>query len=238
MRLTDATAGLVRVFDLWCAEPFGLEKPGPGKKKVDSRYWLETVADKLLEGTAVKNESDWTEPAEIMARDRSFFHWPAEFPEAFMRIKEDALPEDLKADSNKLFATSDQLGLGDASIEIRGGFDVVIGNPPWEELTIEELGFYALHDPGLRGIKAEADRRKRIDDLNRQYPYLKTEFEKRQAELVGKRRFFGPRAATPSHDRRQGSLQTVLRALRRADQARRVAGRGPATLGVPYRRQP
>jgi hypothetical protein len=34
----------------------------------------------------------------------------------------------------------------------RPGFDAIVGNPPWNELTIEELGFYALYAPGLRGM--------------------------------------------------------------------------------------
>ena len=33
----------------------------------------------------------------------------------------------------------------------RGGFDVILGNPPWEEATIEEHAFWARHFPGLRG---------------------------------------------------------------------------------------
>lgn len=33
--------------------------------------------------------------------------------------------------------------------EPRRGFDAVVGNPPWEEVTVEELGFFALYVPGL-----------------------------------------------------------------------------------------
>ena len=32
------------------------------------------------------------------------------------------------------------------------GFDAVVGNPPWEEVTIEELAFYARYRPGLRAL--------------------------------------------------------------------------------------
>ena len=35
---------------------------------------------------------------------------------------------------------------------VRGGFDAVVGNPPWEEVTTEELSFYGLHVPGLHGL--------------------------------------------------------------------------------------
>ena len=33
----------------------------------------------------------------------------------------------------------------------RPGFDVIVGNPPWQEATIEEHAFWARHFPGLRG---------------------------------------------------------------------------------------
>ena len=32
----------------------------------------------------------------------------------------------------------------------RNGFDVILGNPPWEEATLEEDAFWARHYPGLR----------------------------------------------------------------------------------------
>lgn len=33
-----------------------------------------------------------------------------------------------------------------------GGFDCILGNPPWDKLQIERHGFYAMHFPGLRGL--------------------------------------------------------------------------------------
>ena len=35
----------------------------------------------------------------------------------------------------------------------RPGFDVLIGNPPWEEATVEELGFWAARFPGLKSLR-------------------------------------------------------------------------------------
>ena len=31
-----------------------------------------------------------------------------------------------------------------------GGFDVLIGNPPWEKLKVEEHQWWGLRNPGLR----------------------------------------------------------------------------------------
>jgi hypothetical protein len=51
------------------------------------------------------------------------------------------------------------------------GFDVVVGNPPWEEVTVEELAFYARYEPGLRGL-ADAERRRALDRLKEERPEL------------------------------------------------------------------
>ncbi|MGE0502052.1 MAG: hypothetical protein AB7I79_15300 [Rhizobiaceae bacterium] len=34
----------------------------------------------------------------------------------------------------------------------RSGFDVLLGNPPWQEVTVEDHAFWARHFPGLRGL--------------------------------------------------------------------------------------
>ena len=34
----------------------------------------------------------------------------------------------------------------------RSGFDVILGNPPWEEATLEEDAFWARHFPGMRSL--------------------------------------------------------------------------------------
>ncbi|MGH8933577.1 MAG: Eco57I restriction-modification methylase domain-containing protein, partial [Egibacteraceae bacterium] len=38
------------------------------------------------------------------------------------------------------------------------GFDAVVGNPPWEEVTVEARSFYALHRPGIRRGLSEVAR--------------------------------------------------------------------------------
>ena len=37
-------------------------------------------------------------------------------------------------------------------LRTRPGFDVILGNPPWQEATVEEHAFWARHFPGLRGL--------------------------------------------------------------------------------------
>ena len=72
----------------------------------------------------------------------------------------------------------------------RPGFDVVVGNPPWNEITVEELAFYALREPGLRGLPNLSDRRSRITVLDKQNPDWRGEFEAEQERLANIRGFF------------------------------------------------
>ena len=64
----------------------------------------------------------------------------------------------------------------------RPGFDVVVGNPPWEEVTVEELSFYGLYRPGLNAMR-EADRARVIADMVDERPELPALFEERKAAL-------------------------------------------------------
>jgi Eco57I restriction-modification methylase len=64
----------------------------------------------------------------------------------------------------------------------RPGFDVVLGNPPWDQLQIDESSFYALHFPGLRGLPQHRTE-KEIARIRRERPDLVAEYQ-RQTTLV------------------------------------------------------
>ena len=53
----------------------------------------------------------------------------------------------------------------------RSGFDVVVGNPPWEKVKVEKHSFYALHEPGLASFEP-LERDQRVTDLIRRRPHL------------------------------------------------------------------
>jgi hypothetical protein len=57
------------------------------------------------------------------------------------------------------------------SLRIASGFNAVVGNPPWEEINVEELGFYARYQPGVRAL-AEEPRNEAIESLKRARPEL------------------------------------------------------------------
>jgi hypothetical protein len=53
----------------------------------------------------------------------------------------------------------------------RPGFDVIVGNPPWEKARVEELEFWGRHAPGIRGLPTAA-RDKVMADLRKTRPDL------------------------------------------------------------------
>ncbi|MGQ5574296.1 Eco57I restriction-modification methylase domain-containing protein [Streptomyces sp. ECR3.8] len=106
--------------------------------------------------------------AEIMSlRDQyRFFHWHLEFPEVF------AVPES---------GAGVQPGTGWA-----GGFDAVVGNPPWERVEMVEHEFFAQRDPRIAAAKNSAARKRLIaklrDDRDGARLYAEFEAAKRRAE--------------------------------------------------------
>ena len=62
------------------------------------------------------------------------------------------------------------------------GFDVIVGNPPWQEATVEEDAFWARHSPGLRALpqrQQEAEKGR----LRSARPDLTALFEAEKAEM-------------------------------------------------------
>ena len=151
--LHGATAGLRSAFDLWTAEPLGLE---------GARNALETNAAAIVAGDeskTVKLAAKLAKASQLAAQYR-FFHWPLEFPGVFHRE--------------------------------RPGFDVVVGNPPWNKVKFEMPSFLALHDPGIRGLRSGLERDERAERLFQQRPELCEEMEASKRLVEEQRKFFRP----------------------------------------------
>ena len=54
----------------------------------------------------------------------------------------------------------------------RGGFDVVLGNPPWERVKLQEQEFFAKREPSIARTQKAADRKKLIAALPATNPVL------------------------------------------------------------------
>jgi hypothetical protein len=69
------------------------------------------------------------------------------------------------------------------------GFDAVVGNPPWEEVNVEELAFYARYRPGLRGM-SERRRSEEIARLTSERPELPRRLAIEQQRFARLRPYF------------------------------------------------
>jgi len=58
----------------------------------------------------------------------------------------------------------------------RGGFDVVLGNPPWEQVQLEEKQFFAERSPTIANARNAAERKRMIAALERDDPTLWHEY--------------------------------------------------------------
>ena len=95
------------------------------------------------------------------AKQESFLHWEASFPGVW-RHWQNQTPE--------------------------GGFDAVIGNPPWDRIKLQEVEWFATRDPDLARAPTAAARRQGIKRLRDQGDPLAAAFDaaKARADQLGK----------------------------------------------------
>jgi hypothetical protein len=144
--------------DAWCAA-FVLPKKSPNDLAITHRVFRDWQADP----SSVSPE-DRKRVQEIAAQ-YNFFHWHLAFPDVF-RIP--ALGEEPENE-----------GAGWS-----GGFDCVLGNPPWERIKLQEKEFFAQRSPEIANASNAAARRRMIAELKETDPPLWEAFQqaKRIAE--------------------------------------------------------
>ena len=77
----------------------------------------------MISGRVDKRGSQLISTAERLGREHRFLHWPLAFPRVFDPRRE------------------------------RPGFDVVVGNPPWDEdYQLKNWPSTRLHKPGINGL--------------------------------------------------------------------------------------
>ena len=72
-------------------------------------------------------------------------------------------------------------------LRVRPGFDVILGNPPWQEATVEEHAFWARHFPGLRGL-SQQEQEAQKQRLRRERPDLVAAYDAERQEMERVRR--------------------------------------------------
>ena len=100
-----------------------------------------------------------------LAEQYQFFHWHLAFPDVFRVPVGDEEPE------------NEQTGWN-------GGFDVVLGNPPWERIKLQEKEWFAARRPEIANAPNAAARRRMIEALHDEDTALYAAFldDRRKAE--------------------------------------------------------
>jgi hypothetical protein len=108
------------------------------------------------------------EEVQRLAERYRFFHWHLQFPDVF------------RATASDRSAENEQTGWN-------GGFDVVLGNPPWEHTELKEQEFFAGSRPDIANAQTGAIRKRMIAALAQEDPPLFAAYiqAKRDHEAAG-----------------------------------------------------
>lgn len=100
-----------------------------------------------------------------LAKQYQFFHWHLAFPDVFLVPGIDEVTENLQSGWN-------------------GGFNVVLGNPPWERVKLQEKEWFASRVPEIANAPNTSVRKRMIEHLEKEDPALYTAFleDRRKAE--------------------------------------------------------
>ncbi|MCY3920238.1 MAG: restriction endonuclease, partial [Chloroflexi bacterium] len=170
-KVEETTADLRGLLDLLC----GMRWLTAGMRARDrTAFWaplLSAIEDRLQDAaqllahgpddeTPVEYGGRWGEASEIIKSER-FLHWEVAFPGVWT-------------------------GWGDAQPD--GGFDAIIGNPPWDRIKLQEVEWFALRAPAIAQAPTAAARRAAIDQLREERSPLAREFdaEKARADTLGR----------------------------------------------------
>ena len=141
------------LYDAWCAA-FVWKKCKPDAGGFD--YCLTNDILRRIE----RNPHDcpvWVcDEVRRLAAQYQFLHWHLEFPDVFQPLE------------NRGAATSN---------DWKGGFDVILGNPPWERVKLEEKQWFQTKMPEIADAQTAAIRKQMIRDLETTNPALLRQFQ-------------------------------------------------------------
>ncbi|MER5790224.1 DNA methyltransferase [Streptomyces sp. NPDC001980] len=131
---SQAYKDALKIADAWCAA-FMWEKTADAPPPVTQRVFLSLQA---AEGVGAPKETH-REIARLREEYR-FFHWHLEFPDVFN------VPDGASGDGV------------DPVTGWAGGFDCVLGNPPWDKVDFEDKKYFSVVEPSLAEISGTARR--------------------------------------------------------------------------------
>ncbi|MBL6276077.1 N-6 DNA methylase [Micromonospora fiedleri] len=162
-KTSDEYARALRAADAWCAA-FMWRKTADAPPAVTHNVFRALEAP----DASAAPQATHDEITRLRAQYR-FFHWHLEFPEVF------EVPErDVGVDPATGWA---------------GGFDGVLGNPPWERIKLQEQEFFAQRDEAIAKAVNAAARKRLIAALVTSRPDLHLEFTSAKRRAEGESQF-------------------------------------------------
>jgi N-6 DNA Methylase len=135
------------VADAWCAAFTVLKTREAGFRLTQEEFSV-FLANRqaCAEATRIRIKAE--------AEAHSFFHWHLQFPDVF---------EVTEKPAHSSFGRS-------------GGFDVVLGNPPWDKLEFKEKEWFELRNPEITKAATAAKRKELIQALQHKDPGISGEY--------------------------------------------------------------
>ncbi|MCS7239439.1 MAG: N-6 DNA methylase, partial [Thermoguttaceae bacterium] len=164
-RLEQEAETLRTACDLWTAAFFQERS-----RRIPSEALITTdTLSRWLEGQPVPPQA--LAEAKALAHRLRFFHWPLEFPEVFIAPKP---PADglTPSTTSPLSQAHKEAGTRAPNATKRGGFDVVLCNPPWERIKIQREEFFAQRDSWVASAANKSERDGRIEEIKHRNPNL------------------------------------------------------------------
>jgi hypothetical protein len=191
--------------DAWCAAFVWERRPDTGVPPLTQFVYQRLCQDPFA------SEFEPIRRVVVQLREQyGFFHWHIEFPGVF------EVPAELDS------AENEQCGWN-------GGFDCVLGNPPWERIKIQEKEWFAERNPLIASAPNAAARKQMIDALIKNDPYLLQAFRADQRKAEGESHFARVSERYPLCGRGDVNTYTLF-----AENSRHIlSGRGHMGMIVP-----
>lgn len=161
---------IAKMCDLWTAAFFQRIDNNDGLK------WEKVITTRVvMEQLAGRAHPQAMAQAEVISDQQHFFHWALEFPEIFS-------------------PSSYPTGRGSGG---EGGFDVLLANPPWERIKLQEQEFFAERDARIATAPNAAARKRLIERLPQENPALWADYRRALHTAESASRFLRGSGAYP-----------------------------------------
>ncbi|MFD7775715.1 Eco57I restriction-modification methylase domain-containing protein [Streptomyces sp. NPDC059753] len=169
---SPAYLNALHIADAWCAA-FMWEQTEAAPSPVTQRVFLSLQSS---EGKGALTETH--EEIVRLSQEYRFFHWYLEFPEVFNVPDSPSTP-----------------GV-DPVTGWAGGFDCVLGNPPWDKVDFEDKKYFSVVEPSLAEISGTA-RRTAIAEWADEHPEAGVQYHAARRKVKASFLFLGSSGAYP-----------------------------------------